>query len=248
MKNQQRAKKKPRLTLREQYRQLAIRLLKKERTKILDIQTLQELIELEIGRSMKKDELIAAFSRKDCGLEIVPQEKITWVIFHKPAAKAVVEKKPIPEKVPAKRVRKAARPESVAEVQAPKPEKALAKKPTNSRKKRTAKPKESEAGKLSPAEFTLKAIQDLRKPPHKGIHTVYSDFNAGFRKYFPDLDPVQTVAELSEKGIVVNKLARGGALLYIPGESPKAKANKEKKAKKAKIDKGEEALKKMGLA
>jgi|GEM_PF-1145200 len=218
MKNQQRAKSKPRLTLREQYRQMAIRIIKKESTKILDIQTLKELIEMELDRTVKTDELIAAFKRKDCGLEITTQLKTTWVIFHKQAQTATEENSPETAKVPARRGRK------------------------------PAKPKETEGKKISPAEFTLQAIQDLRKPPHKGIHTVYSGFNAAFRKYFPDLDPVQTATELSEKGIVVNKLTRGGALLYIPGETPKAKTKKKKGTKKAKIDKGDEALKKMGLA
>jgi hypothetical protein len=248
MKNQQRAKNKPRITLREQYRRLAVQFLKKERTKILDIQTLQELIELELDRSMKKDELIAAFNRKDCGLEVATQDKMIWVIFHKPAPKAVAEKNPKPEKVPAKRAMKTTKPEPVAKAQAPKPEKAPVKKPANGRKKKTAKLKETGEGKLSPAEFTLKAIQDLRKPPHKGIHSVYSGFNKGFRKYFPDLDPVKTVAKLSENGIVINKITRGGALLYIPGETSETKPKKEKKAKKAKTDKGDEVLKKMGLA
>lgn len=248
MKNQQRAERKPRLTLREQYRQLAIRFLKQESTKILDIQTLLELIEMELDRSIKTDELIAAFNRKECGLEIVTQKKITWVIFHKLTPEAAVEKKPEPEKVPAKHTRKTARPEPVAEAQVPKPEKAPVKKPVNGRKKRTAKSEGTDAArKVSPAEFTLQAIRDLRKPPYKSIHTVFSGFNDAFRKYFPNLDPVKTVTELNENGVIVSKITRGGALLYIPGEPPKAKVKKVKKAKKAKIDKGEETLKKMGL-
>jgi hypothetical protein len=244
MANKQRAKNKPLITLREQYRRLAIRFLKKERTKILDIQTLQELIEMELNRSMKKDELIAAFNRRDCGLEVTTQEKIIWVIFHKPAPKAEAEKDTQPSKVPAKRKRKPAKPEPIAEAQTPKQEKSPAKK----RGRKPVKPKENGENKLSPAEFSLQAIRDLRKPPHKGIHAVYSGFNAAFRKYFPGSDPVKTVTELSENGIIVSKITRGGALLYIPGETPEAKPKKEKKAKKPKSDKGEEALKKMGLA
>jgi hypothetical protein len=202
MENQQRAKKKPRLTLREQYRQLAIRLLKKERTKILDIQTLQELIEMELDRSIKTDELIAAFNRKDCGLEVTTQEKITWVIFHKPA--------------------------NTEERKMPKPEKSKAKSKKNP---------PAEFTRLTPAKFTLKAIQTLRKPPHKGIHSVFSGFNAAFREYFPDLDPVQTVIELAEKEIIVSRRTRGGALLYIPEETPVQENNT-----------ATDVLKKMGLA
>jgi len=204
MKNQQRA----RITLRERYRQLAILFLQKERTKILDIQTLQELIEMELGRPVKKDELIAAFERKDNGLEVATREEITWVIFHKPEKKTAERKAPKKAMAPAKP------------------------------RKKAATPKEVEAKKFSPSEFTLRAIRDLRKPPHKGIHSVFSGFNAAFRIYFPDLDPVQTVIELAEKNIIVSKKTRGGALLYvpIPGKIPEEK------------DAGKEALKKMSLA
>jgi hypothetical protein len=212
MKKKQGAKSKPRFTLREQYRQLAIKLLKKERTKILDIQTLRELIEIELGRFVKTDELIATFERRDDGLEVVTRETMIWVIY-----KATPSKK---------------------ESDMPNPKKTA--------KKTTVK--KPGGGKLSPADFTLEAIRKLRKPPYKGIHSVFSGFNAAFRKYFPDLDPVQAVVELAEKEIIISTRTRGGVLLYIPGEAPVPKEKAGKKARPAPKDPADEVLKKMGLA
>jgi hypothetical protein len=37
--------------------------------------------------------------------------------------------------------------------------------------------------KLSEYEFVIKAIKRLKKPPYKGVHSVYSDFNQAFREY-----------------------------------------------------------------
>ena len=43
---------------------------------------------------------------------------------------------------------------------------------------------EGEANKLSEHEFVIRAIRKLRKPPYKGIHSVYSGFNKAFKDYF----------------------------------------------------------------
>ena len=75
--------------------------------------------------------------------------------------------------------------------------------------------------KLNPLEFTLRAIRKLRNPAKsKGIHVVYSKFNAAFREYFPDLDVVAAVDALAEQGKIVKGFARGGPMLYLPGEAP----------------------------
>jgi len=38
--------------------------------------------------------------------------------------------------------------------------------------------------KISEYDFVVKAIKKLRKPPYKGIHSVYSGFNQAFKEYF----------------------------------------------------------------
>lgn len=68
--------------------------------------------------------------------------------------------------------------------------------------------------KLTKEEFVKKAIKNLRKPPYKGIHTVYSGFNKAFRDYF-DEDPVKATTELSSKGIIVTRFAKGGAYILL---------------------------------
>lgn len=77
---------------------------------------------------------------------------------------------------------------------------------------------------LTPEEFVLRAIETLRQPPYKSIHSVYSGFNEAFRKYFPNLDPVETTNELAEQGKIAIRPARGGVILYKPGEGPSAQA------------------------
>lgn len=87
--------------------------------------------------------------------------------------------------------------------------------------------------KLSEAAFVEKAIVSLRKPPYKGIHSVYSGFNEAFRAYFNE-DPVKWTNQLATEGAVEIRLARGGIMLYLPGEAPARST-------------GKDVLKKMGL-
>lgn len=75
-------------------------------------------------------------------------------------------------------------------------------------------------GDLSPEEFVLRSIERLRKPPYKGIHSVYSGFNEAFRKYFPLLDPVTVVTQLATEGKVATRPVRGGVLIYKASEAP----------------------------
>jgi len=72
--------------------------------------------------------------------------------------------------------------------------------------------------KLSQEEFVKKAIKSLRKAPYKGIHSVFSGFNAAFRKYFNE-DPVAATKKLAEKGVIVVRGARKGAYLLLPEDA-----------------------------
>lgn len=74
---------------------------------------------------------------------------------------------------------------------------------------------------LKAEEFTLQAIEKLRVPPYKGIHTVFSGFNAAFREYFPGLDPVKVVKLMAAEGKIVARPAKRGAIIYKPSEAPK---------------------------
>ncbi len=86
--------------------------------------------------------------------------------------------------------------------------------------------------KLSVEAFTLHAIKTLRKPDKKGLHTVWSGFNLGFRKYFPDLDPVAETKRLVEEGKIGMHLARGGAVIYLPSEAPSQNTSADQVLKK----------------
>lgn len=92
---------------------------------------------------------------------------------------------------------------------------------------------QDQEGKLTPAEFVKKAIVRLRKEPYKGIHSVYSGFNEAFRSYFNE-DPVKWTNQLASEGLVEIRPARGGIMLYLPGEAPVRNT-------------GQDVLKKMGL-
>ncbi|MCM8792700.1 MAG: hypothetical protein NC826_06170 [Candidatus Omnitrophica bacterium] len=89
--------------------------------------------------------------------------------------------------------------------------------------------------KLTYEEFVKKAIVSLRKPPYKGIHSVYSGFNEAFRKYFSGEDPVKVVNALAQEGKIVLRPVKGGVMLYLKEDAP------------VQSDIGESALKKMGL-
>lgn len=91
----------------------------------------------------------------------------------------------------------------------------------------------NEGQKLTPADFVKKAILSLRKEPYKGIHSVYSGFNEAFRAYFNE-DPVKWTNQLATEGVLEIRPARGGIMLYLPGEAPARST-------------GKEVLKKMGL-
>lgn len=91
------------------------------------------------------------------------------------------------------------------------------------------------SAKLSHEEFITKAIVTLRKDPYKGIHTVYSGFNNAFKQYYDGANPIEATNKLAEEGKVVIRPVKGGVMLYLPDEAPKAP------------DAGGDALKKMGL-
>jgi len=91
------------------------------------------------------------------------------------------------------------------------------------------------AEKLSYEEFVKKAVVSLRKPPYKGIHSVYSGFNEAFRKYFKGEDPVKVVNDLAKEGKIVTRPVKGGVMIYLKEEAPSISSI------------GDSALKKMGL-
>jgi len=76
--------------------------------------------------------------------------------------------------------------------------------------------------KIGEEEFVLRAIKRLRKPPYLGIHTVYSGFNQAFKEHFGK-NPVEVTKKMAEEGKVVIRPVRGGVMLYLPEEAPKAK-------------------------
>jgi hypothetical protein len=102
--------------------------------------------------------------------------------------------------------------------------------------------------KLTPGEFFIQAIKNLRQPPHLGIHMVWSGFNLAFREYFPDLDPVKTAKELARQGKIVLQVMKGGARIYLPNEVPeKLKQRRTSTLTKRERKEAKKVLRKMGL-
>ena len=77
----------------------------------------------------------------------------------------------------------------------------------------------AEAKKISEYDFIVKAIKKLRKPPYKGIHSVYSGFNQAFKEYF-GTNPIATTEKLSKEGKITIRPVKGGVMLYLPEEAP----------------------------
>ena len=93
---------------------------------------------------------------------------------------------------------------------------------------------------LTHEQFTRLAIERLRGTyegkAQKGIHTVYSGFNAAFRAYFADTDPVKATEALEKAGkVYIRRGIKGGVVLMLPEDAPVTE------------DKGAGALAKMGL-
>ena len=79
--------------------------------------------------------------------------------------------------------------------------------------------------KISEYDFVVRAIKKLRKPPYKGIHSVYSGFNRAFREYF-DKNPVEFTNRLAEEGRIATRPVRGGVMLYLPEDAPASERSK----------------------
>lgn len=75
--------------------------------------------------------------------------------------------------------------------------------------------------RLSEEEFVVRAIRKLRKPPYKGIHSVYSGFNQALKEYF-GTNPVEITQRLAEEGKIGTRPVKGGVMLYLPQDAPAA--------------------------
>jgi hypothetical protein len=73
--------------------------------------------------------------------------------------------------------------------------------------------------KTSEPEFFIRAVKNLRKPPYKGIPSVYSGFNQAFKEYFKK-GPVEVTTKLPQEGKIVIRPVKGGVTLYLPEDAP----------------------------
>ncbi len=74
---------------------------------------------------------------------------------------------------------------------------------------------------MTEEQFTKRAIESLRKPPYKGIHTVFSNFNSAFKAYFGEgSDPIASTNALAKAGKIEMMFVRGGVMIFLPGEGP----------------------------
>ena len=87
---------------------------------------------------------------------------------------------------------------------------------------------------LTPEAFVLKAIQVLRKDNKpskkdgsisKGIHVVYSGFNAAFREQFPDVDGRSITNKMAAAGTIAVMPCFGGAMIYLAGDAPERQSS-----------------------
>jgi len=78
------------------------------------------------------------------------------------------------------------------------------------------------AGKISEDQFVTQAIKNLRTDRSKGIHVVYSNFNAAFKSYYGK-EARETVDKLCDAGKLAKRAVRGGVMIYLPGEAPEIK-------------------------
>lgn len=80
-------------------------------------------------------------------------------------------------------------------------------------------------GRMTAEDFVVTAIVKLRTGKYKGIHNVFSGFNAAFREYFPGADPVETVKAMEAKGLIVTHASKKGAMMYLTSDAPGNKKN-----------------------
>jgi len=82
--------------------------------------------------------------------------------------------------------------------------------------------RKANGGLLPVEEFVRRAILNLRNPAKsKGIHSVYSGFNAAFKAYYGK-DPVAATNKLAKEGKIVIIPRKGGVMLYLPEDAPKS--------------------------
>jgi len=73
-------------------------------------------------------------------------------------------------------------------------------------------------------EFFRRAILRLRDASKsRGIHSVYSGFNAAFREYYGE-DPVPATRHLTSQGYIETAPRRGGVMICLHGEAPESAA------------------------
>jgi len=77
--------------------------------------------------------------------------------------------------------------------------------------------------KLTEEEFIHRAVKKLRGN-YKGIHSVYSGFNAAFKKYF-GTNPVETTQRLVKEGKISIRPVKGGVIIYLPEDAPNTAEN-----------------------
>ena len=74
---------------------------------------------------------------------------------------------------------------------------------------------------ISEEEFIVRAVKRLRKPPYKGIHSVFSGFNQAFKEHFGKTS-IEVTQRLAGEGKLVIRPVRGGVMLYLPEDAPQA--------------------------
>lgn len=87
-------------------------------------------------------------------------------------------------------------------------------------KKSATKVSAAPSAKMTHREFVERSIKALAKPGYTSIHVVYSGFNNAFREYFGE-DPRAIVDQLAKDGVITLRLAKGGALIALPGSQMK---------------------------
>ena len=75
------------------------------------------------------------------------------------------------------------------------------------------------AEQLPKEEFVIRAVKNLRREPYKGIHSVFSGFNAAFREEYKE-ESIATTTRMVEEGKLILRPVKGGVMLYLPENAP----------------------------
>jgi hypothetical protein len=77
---------------------------------------------------------------------------------------------------------------------------------------------------MAHADFVVRAIKNLRRPPFKGVHSVYGGINNAFMSNYgvDKAEAMRLISVVVASGVVDSRPVKGGVMLYLKGEMPES--------------------------